>query len=146
MRRLATGVAVGAATLAAAVLAAAWAVDRFAATEVQIIAARDPAVVAVEKALWMEGDPVTELYGVPAGQPVRVAFVDPGRLIRPDEDPSLVLLPVDKQAGENPLQVKTVWFVALRAAAGLGFLALGAGAAAWLLRRGGAAQSRASRT
>jgi hypothetical protein len=36
------------------------------------------------------------------------------KFVHPEELPSLTLLPVDKQKGENPLQVKTVYFFAHR--------------------------------
>ncbi len=111
---------VGATLLAATVIA-----DRY-ATEVLLITPKAADVVAFEKELWEVGDPVAEIYGVPAGAPMELVFVDEAALIRPEEDPSLVLMPVDKQAGENPLQLKTVWFVAHRAAIGFGLFSLAA--------------------
>jgi len=59
-------------------------------------------------------------------------------LIRPPQDPKLALLPVDKQQGENPLQAKTVWFVAKWASIGSGafvLLVLGLWAAFFRSRR-----------
>ena len=54
---------------------------------------------------------------------MRVLFVDADKIVRPDENPSLRLLLLDKQQGDNPLQAKTVWFMAWRALAGFLFLA-----------------------
>jgi hypothetical protein len=65
----------------------------------------------MEKVLWVKGDPVADIYGIPSNQKTRIVLVDKARLIHPVEDPTLVLLPVDKNMGENPLQIKTVWFV-----------------------------------
>ena len=93
-------------------------------TEVLMISPKDADVVAFEKELWEAGDPVADLYGIPTDTPVKLAFIDEDKLIRPDEDPSLALMPVDKQSGENPLQVKTVWFIAHRAAIGFGALSI----------------------
>jgi hypothetical protein len=42
---------------------------------------------------------------------------------------------VDKQRGDNPLQVKTVWFLATRTAYGLGAFGALALLGAWLLGR-----------
>ena len=108
--------------------------DRY-ATEVLMIIPKDADVVAFEKELWEEGDPVAEIYGVPTDQTVKLVFADKDKLIRPIEDPSLVLMPVDKQAGENPLQAKTVWFIAHRAAVGFGAFAVAALLGAFLFNR-----------
>jgi hypothetical protein len=115
-----------AALLVGATLLAAKIIDDKYATEVLLITPKAADVVAFEKELWEEGDPVAEIYGVPVDKSIRLAFVDEGELIRPEEDPSLVLLPVDKQAGENPLQIKTVWFIAHRAAIGFAVFGLAA--------------------
>lgn len=121
-----TVVGVLAALLVGATLVAAKVIDDHYATEVLLITPKDADVVAFEKELWEAGDPVAEIYGVPTDAPKELVFVDEAALIRPTEDPSLVLMPVDKQAGENPLQLKTVWFVAHRAAIGFGVLAVAA--------------------
>ena len=55
---------------------------------------------------------VIQIYGNAAGEPVKVLFVHDEKIIRPNEMPSLVLLPVDKQKGENVLQYQTVLFFA----------------------------------
>lgn len=123
-------------------LAAAFGLERFASTEVRIIVPASEEEVNLNRSLWVEGDPVVDIYGVPSGDPVRVLFVSPDRIIHPAEDPALALLPVDKQAGENPLQVQTAWFFAWRAAAGFAAAAVAAFAVSlWLRRRRAAAAS-----
>lgn len=128
VRRLLAVAAVGLLLAAAAAPAGAWLLDRFAAQEVQMIAPRPAEVVKLNRTLWEEGDPVAEIYGLPTGEPTRVVLAAGDRLFRPAEDPSLLLLRVDKQAGQNPLQARTVWFVAWRAAGAAllgGLLSLG---------------------
>lgn len=122
--------------LAPTVLAGAAVIDELLSTEVLMISPKSPEVVRVERELWEPGQPVAEIYGVPSGHPVRIVLPDQNRLIQPEQDPDLLLLQVDKASGENPLQVKTVWFVAFRGAlvltvAGL----LGLVALLWLNRR-----------
>ena len=112
--------------LVGATLLTAKIIDDCYTTEVLMITPKEADVVAFEKELWEEGDPVAEIYGVPTDAPVKLVFADEDKLIRPIEDPSLVLMPVDKQQGENPLQAKTVWFIAHRAAVGFGALAIAA--------------------
>ena len=56
-------------------------------------------------------------------------FVPQDKFVHPEELPTLTLLPVDKQKGENPLQLKTVYFFAQKtligsAAAGVVLLLL----------------------
>jgi hypothetical protein len=107
-----------------------------------IIPAKDPATVELERTLF---DPkgmdkaspkyrhaVISLYGTaaPSIEPTPVVFVPASKLVRPIEAPDLVLLPVDKEKGENPMQVKSLWFFAPylaggAAAAGIAFLLLG---------------------
>lgn len=102
----------------AAFPAVAWVLDRAFGQEVLIITPHAPEQVSANRELWAEGDPVPDLYGVPTNEPVRVLFPFPSRLIRPPESrDGLVLLAVDKQAGENPLQARSVWFIAWRASA-----------------------------
>jgi hypothetical protein len=72
------------------------------------------------RALWEPGQPVAAIYGAPASTKARVVLPDEGRLFRPEQDRTLVLMKVDKQRGDNPLQVKTVRFLAARTAYGLG--------------------------
>jgi hypothetical protein len=84
--------------------------DRGLGKEVLLIAPHAPSIVEVNRGLFSPGDPVAELYGNPLSQSVRVVRPERGNLIRPEEDPNLLLLQVNKMAGENPLQARTVWF------------------------------------
>jgi hypothetical protein len=126
------------AAVAAAVLALLGAAiaDRLFATEVLFISPKPDEVVQLDRALWQPGQPVAPIYGLPAEHPSRVVGVDSSALIRPVEDPSLLLLRVDRQRGDRPLQTKTVWFVASRIAAGLTLVGLLGLAAVWLRRPG----------
>ncbi len=110
---------------AAATFLMAGALDRLAGREVLIVSPYDSATIELNRVLHGPGDPVAEIYGNPLSQDVRVLFVDSDRIIHPQEEPSLNLLPVDKTAGENPLQVQTLWFFARFIIGGL--LALGFG-------------------
>ena len=94
--------------MALALLTAAT-LDRGFGTEVVIVASHDPSTVELNRALYTPGEAVAELYGNPLAQPVRVIMPRADRLLRPHEDPALLLLAVDKQKGENPLQAQTVW-------------------------------------
>ena len=78
--------------------------------EVVLITPFDESTVELNRALHSPGDPVAEIYGNPMGQTVRIIAPDKDHLIRPTEEPSLLLLQVDKQKGENPLQAQTIWF------------------------------------
>jgi hypothetical protein len=93
------------------------------AVEAYIIAAKDPKVVEVDRQIFEPPkgkskdskeyrDAVMSLYGSTADEPTKVVFVPAEKFVRPTELPGLVLLPVDKDKGENPLQVKTVYFFA----------------------------------
>jgi hypothetical protein len=93
------------------------------ATEVVFISPGSPEEVAVNKELWAPGDPVVDIYGVPAGEPATILFPDQSKVIRPAEDPSQRLYVVDKQQGDNPLQAKMVTFFARLAALGFGIAA-----------------------
>jgi len=95
---------------AAVVLAGAMLVVGLLGREVVLIAPFDESTVELNRALHSPGDPVAEIYGNPVGQTVRVIAPDKDRLVRPAEKPSLLLLQVDKQKGENPLQAQTIWF------------------------------------
>jgi hypothetical protein len=77
---------------------------------VLLINADPPDVVEANRALWTQGEPVAKIYGTALGEPMRILFADPARIIAPKEDPSLTLYTVDKTKGENPLQVQTMWF------------------------------------
>ena len=97
--------------IGAFVLLTALVLDRRFGKNVQLIAPHDPSTVELNRGLYASGDPIADLYGNPLSRdPIRIILPTTNRLIRPEEDPSLVLLPVDKLKGENPLQSKTVWF------------------------------------
>jgi len=119
MKKLLKFSAVSSLVLLALVLGSALFVDQALSTEVQFITPNEPEVVELEKMMWVPGDPVAQIYGVPTDRPSKVVFADKSKLIVPEEDDELLLLPVDKQAGENPLQTKTVWFIAQWAALAL---------------------------
>ena len=114
------------AALALAVLTptAAWTLDRFYGKTVQPVVKNAPEVVKLNKMLYEKGSPVADIYGVPTNRKMRVLFVSRDKLLQPSENRSLHLLLIDKQKGENPLQVKTVWFLAWRLLAGLLLAAL----------------------
>ena len=104
----------------------AWALDRFFGTNVTLLAPNASDVIELNRELWSPGDPVADIYGI-SSHKVRVVFADDSRIIHPKEDASLALYTVDKQAGENPLQAKTLWFFAK-------YLVIAGLAAALLLR------------
>lgn len=85
-------------------------IDRVLGQDVLLIQAHDEGTVELNHSLFLEGDPVAEIYGNPLSQAVRVISPAKSRLLRPVEDESLLLLRVDKGAGENPLQAQTLWF------------------------------------
>ncbi|MBI2900257.1 MAG: hypothetical protein HYY17_08730 [Planctomycetes bacterium] len=121
----ASGLAVALLAPAAAVLSAA------AGREVLVVTPHHPEMVEMNRALWTRGEAVPEIYGIPHGR-MRILFPDRAKLVVPPEDPSMTLLL--KGPGDAPLQTKTVWYVATRAAAA-GFLAALVGLLARGLRR-----------
>jgi hypothetical protein len=100
---------------------AAFLADRILGVEVTLLARmRTPAERAAWRAAgWDPRDGVAELYGIvepPAG--LRVIVLDRDRLVRPPEDPSLVLLAVDRARGDDPLPGRALqWRAALAGAA-----------------------------
>ncbi len=108
------------------VLGMAMTLDRGLGEEVRLISPHESSTVEVNRALYAPGDSVAEIYGNPLSRPVRVIAPDPERMMRPEEDRSLVLLAVNKQRGENPLQARTVWLFAKAGALGLALLGLAA--------------------
>ena len=137
MVRLCRRGAVGALASLCVVVSVATVADRFLTTEVQFIVPAAAETVALERELWEPGHPVASLYGTPVGDPVGVVWPDPERLLRPVEDRNMVLMLVDKQKGENPLQIKTVCFVATRLAAVLGIISALLSLAWWAAARRG---------
>ena len=125
---------VGAAVLAAATYPVTGAIAG-GAVEAYLIAAKDPKAVEVEKAIFEPPkgaakeskeyrDAVMRIYGSQTDEPTKVVFVPKEKFIRPEELPSLTLLPVEKEKGENPLQVKTVYFFAQKAVMGFAVAAV----------------------
>jgi hypothetical protein len=85
--------------------------DRGLGKNVILITPHDSSIVELNRVLYSRGDPIAEIYGnTLSREPIRVVHFSKASLIHPVEDPSLKLLPVNKQKGENPLQVKTIWF------------------------------------
>ena len=100
------------------------------ATEAYIIAAKSPELVNINKQDFEprgagETDAafhkrVMEIYGNAIDYSTPVLFVPREKFVRPPEAPNLILLPVDKKKGENPLQVKSLYFFARPVALGSG--------------------------
>lgn len=99
------------------------------ATEAYMIAGKDPTTVAVEAELFEPPkgaskdskeyrDAVLRIYGVPTDETTPIVFWPKEKFIQPKQLPTITILPVYKEKGENPLQVKTVYFFATRAAIG----------------------------
>ena len=93
------------------------------AVEAYIIAAKDPSVISVDEEIFEAPkgvakdskayrDAVMRVYGSQTDEPTKVVFVSKEKFLQPKLLPGLMLLPVDKQKGENPLQLKTVYFFA----------------------------------
>ena len=106
------------------VLIAVITADRALGKEVLMIAPHNPTVVELNRMLYAEGDPVAQLYGNPLSAKTRVVLPSEDRLVRPEEDPALLLFRVDKQLGENPLQTRTLWFFAKFVLPGLALVGL----------------------
>jgi hypothetical protein len=119
--RIAVGLVLGLAVLAPV---SAYVLDRAFGITVLPVARSAPEAVRANKALYEEGDSVAEIYGVPGERKLRVIFVSKDLLVTPSEDPKLQLLLINKQEGDNPLQVKTLYFVAWRVTAGLAAVSL----------------------
>jgi len=127
---------------AALVYPAAWVIAG-GATEAYMIAGKDPGTFQMNEELFdpPKGaskeskdyrDEVLRIYGVPTDETTRVLFWPAEKFIHPKQLPGLTILPVYKEKGENPLQVKTVFFFATRMALGaaiVGLVLAGIGAA-----------------
>ncbi len=95
----------------------AYVLDNYFSQDVLPVTPHSLEAVEFNHGMWMEGDPVAEVYGIPGDEKIRVVLPDESKLLNPKEDPNLTLMLIDKQHGDNPLQVKTMWFIAKRAAA-----------------------------
>ncbi len=100
-------------------LVSAYAIDLELGRDVLLVAPNSPQTIELNREMFMDGDSVAEIYGNPLSKKTRVILPSKEKLIRPAEDPSLLLLSVDKQSGENPLQAQTIWFFVQFAAPGL---------------------------
>lgn len=127
--------AVVAAALALLAPAIAFGIDRWGATDVTLIVKHPSQAISANKLLWAEGDPVADIYGSAASQPARIAFADPTRLLHPTEAPSLALYEIAPGTLPQPLQVKTIWFLAIRASLTLAAVAMVLGLVAWRMGR-----------
>ena len=95
----------------------AYVLDNYFSQDVLPVSPHSLEATEFNRGMWMEGDPVAELYGIPGDETIRVVLPEETKLLNPVENPKLTLMLIDKQHGDNPLQVKTVWFIAKRAAA-----------------------------
>src|SRR5258707_5596523 len=71
--------------------------------DVIMISPHAPDVVELNRISWTKGENVVDIYGIQNGGKTRIVFTDPGRIIVPEQDSSLLLYRVDKQSGNNPL-------------------------------------------
>ena len=102
------------------------------ATDAYVIAGKSPELVKINQDSFDAREPketdesyrrrVMEIYGNPIDYKTPVVFVPAEMFIRPKEAPELILLPVNKNRQENPLQVKTLYFFAK-------YVTMGSGAA-----------------
>jgi hypothetical protein len=106
------------------VLIAVFTTDKALGQDVLMIAPHKRSVVELNRMLYVEGDLVPELYGNPLSEKTRIVLPSKDRLVRPPEDPTLLLFQVDKLQGENPLQTQTIWFFAKFIVPGLALLGL----------------------
>lgn len=107
--------------VAAAAIPVGAALDRVAGRDVVLVLPFPPEVVELNRATREPGDSVAGLYGTPVGgdlpgaagpRVTRVLFPREDRVFRPEEDPTLLVMRLDKQAGDNPLQAMTVAYAA----------------------------------
>jgi len=92
------------------------------AIDAYIVAAKPESMVKFNKDNFEPRDPkmsdaefrkrIMEVYGNAVDYSTPVLFVPKENFIRPAEAPDIIILPVDKEKGENPLQVKSLYFFA----------------------------------
>ncbi|MDK9700779.1 MAG: hypothetical protein OEM52_11595 [bacterium] len=99
---------------------------------VTMIVPHDASIVEMNRSMYLAGDPIVDVYGNSMGKPVRVVVKDKSKILRPPEDTTLQLLPVDKQKGENPMQEQSIWLFLKPMLAGSIGAAL---AGAWLFKK-----------
>ena len=108
---------------------AAWGIART-ATEAILITPFHPSKVVVNREMDApdKKDPdfekkVAALYGIVSEKKL-VVFVPKERFLHPEEMPEMTLLPIDKDKGENPLQLQTIYFFAKWTVTGAGAAAI----------------------
>ncbi|OIP36312.1 MAG: hypothetical protein AUK47_15345 [Deltaproteobacteria bacterium CG2_30_63_29] len=114
LRRLLLGLGVVALLAAALPYPTAWVLASRSQT-VQQIRLWDEPLRELNRWQYEEGDwddTVVAIYGSPEGEPLEVVFIDEDSLLRPSEDPSLLLLP--RTGNEHVFQVRTLYFFASR--------------------------------
>src|SRR5258708_18829552 len=84
--------------------------------DVIMISPHAPDVVDLNRISWTKGENAGDIYGIQNGGKTRIVFTDPGRIIVPEQDSSLLLYRVDKQSVNNPLQGRTVTSLSRRIA------------------------------
>ena len=99
------------------------------ATEAYMIAGKDPGMIAVEQELFEPPknaskdskeyrDAVLRIYGVPTDDTTKIVFWPKEKFLQPKQLPTITILPVYKEKGDDPIQLKTVYFLAVRALIG----------------------------
>lgn len=107
---------VAVATYPAVAVVASGAIDAY------VVAAKSESMVKFNKDSFEPRDPketdaafqkrIMEVFGNAVDYSTPVLFVPKEKFIRPAEAPNIIILPVDKEKGENPLQVKSLYFFA----------------------------------
>lgn len=95
---------------AAAITPAAIFVDRTFATEVTLIEPHDPATIAHNRSVYAYERPVIEIYGTPRSGTRRLLLASDDDVIRPREDSSLHLMPLDRE--QKGIEIATLFSAA----------------------------------
>lgn len=96
---------------AVAVAPAVMLFDRVFGHDVVLIQAHDEAAVSRNRGLYTTGAAVEKIYGVPLQPAIRTVSFTTAGVIRPPEDPSLRLFPVNG-AASAPVPMKSVFAIA----------------------------------
>lgn len=96
---------------AVAVAPAVMLFDRVFGRDVVLIQAHDEAAVSRNRRVYTSGAAVETIYGTPLQPAIRAVSFTTAGLIRPPEDPSLQLFPVNRGA-PAPVTMKSVFAVA----------------------------------
>ena len=133
--------------VAASAVGAAWALDRFFARDVVLILPFAPEVVELNRATRETGESAASIYGTPVGgdataserdprpRTTRVVFPNDEKLLRPKEDPEILLLQIDPTAGDHPLQSMSLRWCADRVARAGALLAAALWSVGTVIRR-----------